>query len=176
MKLLALVLLGGACGSAPPQTPVGAGTCAAAEPSCKTAVEKANAVAKLRDRDVTLAIGQCDQQGWSSPAKQCIADAKATTDLTACGTKFDLGKKGIFANMATLAGMFEAMTGYKNQMCACKDTSCAKQVSDAMMKWGAEQEKMEREAPQMSEDDTKRFGEVGDALGMCMQKVMGAAK
>jgi hypothetical protein len=183
MKLLALVVLGSACGSAPPPTtpippspvtPVAA--CASMEPSCKAAVEKANAVAKLRARDVTLAIGQCDQQGWSAQARQCIADAHVTTDLTACGTKFDLGKKGIFADMATLAGMFEAMTAYKNQMCACKDTRCAKQVSDAMTKWGAEQEKMDREPPQMSEEDTKRFGEVGEALGSCMQKVLGAAK
>ncbi|CAN5223779.1 hypothetical protein BH11MYX1_BH11MYX1_26310 [soil metagenome] len=174
MKLVALAIVVSACGSARPATPLNA--CAPAEPTCKTAVEKANIVAKLRDRDVTLAIGQCDQQGWSQPAKQCIADAHATTDLTACGTKFDLGKQGIFANMATLEGLFKAMTDYKQQMCACKDTKCARQVSDAMTKWGAEQEKMDREPPQMSEDDTKRFGALGEEMGTCMQKAMGAAQ
>jgi hypothetical protein len=171
MKSLALAFVVSACGSAPPVVAVTA--CTVTEPTCKTAVEKANTVAKLRDRDVTLAIGQCDQQGWSQQAKQCIADAHATTDLTACGTTFDLGKKGIFANMATLEGLFKAMTDYKQQMCACKDPACAQRVSEAMTKWGAEQEKMDREPPQMSDDDTKRFGALGEAMGTCMQQVMG---
>lgn len=171
MKLLALAVVVSACGSVRPAAPVSS----SAEPSCKTAVERANTVAKLRDRDVTLAIGQCDQQTWSQQARQCIADAHATTDLTACGTKFSLGKKGIFADMATLEGMFKAMTDYKVQMCACKDTACMTKVSDAMTKWGAEQEKMDRDPPQMSEEDTKRFGALGEALGTCAQQAAAAA-
>ncbi len=170
MKALGLAIALSACASAPPATPANA--CAASGPSCKSAVEKAGALAKLRDRDITLAIGQCEQQAWTAPAKQCIADARATTDLTACGTKFALGTKGIFADMATLDGLFKAMVGYKEQMCACKDSKCATAVSDAMTKWGAEQEKMDREPPRMSEDDTKKFTEIGEAMGTCMQKAM----
>ena len=65
------------------------------------------------------------------------------------------------------------MTEFKDEMCKCKDAKCAQDVSDKMMKWSESQPKG-KEPPKMNEADTKKFAEVGEALGKCMQTAMGA--
>ncbi|HSD87283.1 MAG TPA: hypothetical protein VLB44_07200 [Kofleriaceae bacterium] len=67
------------------------------------------------------------------------------------------------------------MTEFKDEMCKCKDAKCAQDVSDRMTKWGQEQSKNQKEPPKMNEADTKKFQEVGEAMGKCMQTAMGAA-
>ena len=65
------------------------------------------------------------------------------------------------------------MTEFKDKMCACKDSACAQKVSDEMTKWGQEQAKDNKEPPKMSEEETKKFTQIGEEMGKCMQKAMG---
>jgi len=172
MKHIALLAGLFACSPPPPPPQIASNACVALEPSCKTAVEKAAAVAKVRDREITMAIGECDQHQWSMQARQCVADAHASADLVACGTRFDLGHKGMFADGTSFERAFKQMTTFKDQMCMCKDAACAQHVSDDMTKWGQEMAKDNTEPPRMTEEDTKRFTELGEQMGKCMQKAM----
>ena len=169
---LAIVLFA-ACASAPPPPPPAANQCVVVEPSCRTAVEKIRAVASLRDREVTLTIGECDQQEWSLQTRQCVADAHASTDLAACATKFNIAKKGIFRDHTSTASAMTAMTKFKDQMCMCKDSACAQKVSDDMTKWGQEMAKADREPSKLTDEETKKFTEIGESMGRCMQTAMG---
>jgi hypothetical protein len=172
MKHIALFVGLFAC-SPPPQPPqTASNACVAPEPSCKSAVEKAATVAKVRDREITMAIGECDQHQWSMQARQCVADAHASADLVACGAKFDLGHRGMFADSASSGRAFKQMTIYKDQMCACKDSACAQRISDDMTKWAQEEARNNAEPPPMTEEDTKQFTELGEQMGTCMQKAM----
>lgn len=66
------------------------------------------------------------------------------------------------------------MTDFKNKMCDCKDNACATKVSDEMAKWGKEQtDNNKGEAPKMSEEDQKKFANISEDMGKCMQKAMG---
>src|SRR5580704_9201510 len=67
------------------------------------------------------------------------------------------------------------MAEYKDKMCACKDTACATKVSDEMAKWSADQGKDQKDHPAMSEEETKKATQIGEEMGKCMQKAMGAA-
>jgi hypothetical protein len=42
-----------------------------------------------------------------------------------------------------------------------------------MTKWGQEQAKDNKEPPKMSEEETKKFTQIGEDMGKCMQKAMG---
>lgn len=173
MKHIALLVGLFAC-SSPPPPQTASNACVAPEPSCKTAVEKAAPIAKVRDREITMAIGECDQHGWTMQARQCVAAAHASADLVACAAQFDLGHKGMFADGSVADRAFKQMTLFRDQMCACKnnDTACAQRVSDDMTKWAQEEAKNNAEPPRMTEEDTKRFTELGEEMGKCMQKAM----
>src|SRR6185312_5985669 len=66
------------------------------------------------------------------------------------------------------------MAEFKDKMCACKDTACAQKVSDEMAKWSQEQAKDQKEPPKMSDEETKKATAIGEEMGKCMQKAMGA--
>jgi len=172
MKHIALlvVLVGCSAPAPPPQTASNA--CVAPEPSCKTAVEKAAPLAKVSEREITMAIGECDQHQWSMQARPCVADAHASAGLVACGTKFDLGHRGMFADGSSSERAYKRMAVFRDQFCACKDSACAQRVSDEMTKWGQEEAKNSSEPPRMTEEETKRFTELGEQMGQCMQKAM----
>jgi hypothetical protein len=171
---LVLVVIVAACGSSPPPPPVASNQCVAIEPSCRTAVEKVRAIENLREHEVTMAIGECDQQEWSLQIRQCVADSRASADVNACATKFNIAKKGIFREKASTELAMKVMTKFRDQMCMCKDTACAQKVSDDMTKWAQDIAKDEREPPKFSEDDTKAFTVIGETMGKCMQQAMGA--
>ena len=63
------------------------------------------------------------------------------------------------------------MGEYKDKMCACKDSACAQKVSDEMTKWGQDQAKDNKEPPKMSEEETKKFTQIGEEMGKCMQNL-----
>ncbi|CAN5288852.1 hypothetical protein BH11MYX1_BH11MYX1_17870 [soil metagenome] len=66
------------------------------------------------------------------------------------------------------------MTDFKNRMCECKDNACATKVSDEMAKWGKEQtDNNKGESPKLSDEDQKKFSQVSEDMGKCMQKAMG---
>jgi hypothetical protein len=176
MKLpWALVLGLCACGNAAqsPTPIVAANACPTPELSCKDALEKAGTAAKLRAHDVTMAIGHCEQQSWSLDARKCIAAVHASGDLVACGRSFKLGEQDIFAEPMSTGKALEVMTHFRDEMCACKDKACAGHVSDEMTDWAQEEAKTNRDPPKFSDDDTKRFTQIGEDMGKCMQKAMG---
>lgn len=90
----------------------------------------------------------------------------------ACGKQYALNGS-IFQKSDGTEAMAK-MTWFKDRMCACKDSACMQQVSDEMTKWGQDQARSDREPPKMSEADMKAFTAIGEQMGTCMQKVMGA--
>jgi hypothetical protein len=175
MKYALVLVFGVGCAStSPPPAPVvPANSCPAPELSCKAAVVKASSSTKLAERDITMAIGECDQHEWSLAARQCVADATASSELVTCGSKFSLGKRGIFADRTSLDVIMKVMNGFRDQMCACKDSACAMRVSEDMTKWGQQQAAAEQNPPKMTDEDTRRFTQLGEDMGKCMQKAMG---
>jgi len=176
MKVLpvAVTVLGACYTSAKEPAPVIAkNACPAPELSCKEAVETSSARTKLREHDVTLVIGMCAQSNWSVDARKCVAAAHSDDELVACGKRFALGSRGVFAEHTSILEIMNVMKGFKDDMCACKDSACAQTVSDQMTKWGQEQAKDQSAPPKMSEDEIKAFTQIGEDMGKCMQKAMG---
>jgi hypothetical protein len=66
------------------------------------------------------------------------------------------------------------MSEYKDKMCACKDTACAQKVSEEMTKWAQDMQKDSKEPTKYSEEDQKKQAAIGEEMGKCMQKAMGA--
>ena len=96
--------------------------------------------------------------------KKIMIIVLAAMSLAAVGCK----KKG---------GMAEAMNKmgeFKDKMCACKDAKCAQSVSDDMTKWGQEQSKAMTEPPKLSDEQVKQATDIGEQMGNCMVKAMGA--
>lgn len=175
MKLPAWVMVLGACYTnkeAPP--PVAANACPALELNCKETVETSRALASKRPRDITIAIGECDQDGWSVAVRKCVASAHTRDDLDQCSLRHKVVHHGVFADRSSTGEAMTAMHGFRDQMCACTDTKCAQLVSDEMTKWGQEQARENRDPPNMSEDEIKAFTQIGEEMGKCMQKAMSA--
>jgi hypothetical protein len=177
MKCLAVgvVMMASACGwnSTPPQQPAPPENHpAVVELHCKTVVEHAGDVASLRPKDITMAIGECEQQEWSQPTRQCLANVKTAADVHACRPPNDTDKRDMFAEHMDMNKAMKVMAEFKDKMCACKDTACAQQVSDEMAKWSQDQAKDYEEPPVMTDDDTKRLTQLGEAMGKCMQSAM----
>jgi hypothetical protein len=168
------MLLIGCESSTPTPTTTPSNVSTEPEPSCKTAVERASSAVKLRAKDVTMAIGECDQNAWTRPARDCVGAAHTNAALVACSTTYSLGKSGIFADTMSMEKAIQAMEHFRDQMCACKDTQCAQRVSDDMAKWSQDMAKRMEDPPQMSEEETKRATEIGESMGKCMQTAMSA--
>jgi len=173
-RLAILVAMVGCGGSSPPAT-TPANVAAQPELRCKSAVEQASAAVTLRDKDVTMAIGECEQHEWPQPARQCIAAAKTNDALVTCSATYSLGKHGIFASSTSMEAALEAMAGFRDKICACKDSACAQAVSDEMVKWSEQLAKEDNDGPpKMTEDQTKRATDIGEEMGKCMQAAMGS--
>jgi hypothetical protein len=67
-----------------------------------------------------------------------------------------------------------AMEGFERDMCACgtSNPECAKEVSDAMVKWSQEQARNTDEPIQMTDADQQRAMKIGTHMGECMQNAM----
>jgi hypothetical protein len=68
----------------------------------------------------------------------------------------------------------DKMASFKDEMCGCKDTSCAQRVADEMTKWAQDQVR-DSEPPKMTDEQTQRATKLGEQMGTCMQTAMGAA-
>src|SRR5688572_304376 len=125
--------------------------------------------------DITPLILNCLVEGdpRSLPSSRRPSMKKLTFVVVSALVVLSFGcKKG--AGSSSGAAMAK-MTEFKDEMCKCKDAKCAQDVSDKMTKWSQEQSKNQKEPPKMSEADTKKAAEIGEALGKCMQTAMGAA-
>jgi len=173
---LALILVVGACGGYAPTAPPIVRPAAEATPelTCRDAIEQGEA-AKLEDRDVKLAIGQCEVSGWTMPARKCIAAARTTNDLASCEKKFDLGRPSLFAEQKFLDEILNAAAQFRDQMCACTDQACARRVSDDMRNYGQEQNLVHPKDPEFSNDELVRYREIMKNVRMCTEKALGVA-
>ena len=154
-----------------------AGACTASQPgpSCKDAVEKAGSATDLRAHDVTMAIGECEQQGWSLDARKCIAAVHASADVTKCGGTFKLGERGIFGDPNRSKRVMAEMARIRDQMCACKDMACAQHVSEELTKFGQQEARDNPDPPKLTEEETKQLTQTGEDMGRYMQKTMNGA-
>jgi len=136
--------------------------------SCKDVVAKARGAFDMRLERAERLVGNCELSSWSDPVKACVAKAKNQDDVDTCTE----GVAGVQRHMK-LAEEMKKMREFRDQMCACKDSACAQKVSDVMTQWGQEQAKENAEPPKMTEEDTKKFTQIGEDMGKCMQKAMG---
>jgi hypothetical protein len=116
---------------------------------------------------VSSELTKWSQEQTNSPPK--MSDEE-TRRATAIGE--EMGKC-----MQRTSGAAEAMAKmreFRVEMCACSDTACAQRVSDEMATWSQEQAKDSKEPPKMTDEETKEATQIGEAMGKCMQKAMGA--
>lgn len=82
----------------------------------------------------------------------------------------------LFAMVASVAGCpkkkgaddaLAQMETFKNQMCACKDAACTKDVTDKMTKWAADH-KQDGKPGDMTDDQKKKASAISDELAKCM--------
>jgi len=62
---------------------------------------------------------------------------------------------------------------YQEQMCACRDKTCADRVTADLQRWSDEMARNEREPAPPDETQLKQLQEVGTKLGECLTKLMG---
>lgn len=173
----AALLVFAACWShSDPPPPAAAKPAPPPELRCKIAVERAAEKVDLRPKDVTMAIGECEQQDWTQPGRACVAAVHDEDDLVACGKKYVLGTHGIFQSNATMREAMLAMEKFRDQMCACSDQACAQQVSEGMTKWSQEiAANWHGEFPRPTEEDTRRMAEITRRMTDCMTRAMSAS-
>jgi hypothetical protein len=134
--------------------------------TCKEVVTKARGTFDMRLERAEKLVGVCELSNWNATIKTCVANAKSSGDVDTC-----IEGPGDLTRSATA---LKKMAEFKDQMCACKDTACAQRVSDVMTSWAQELSKEQTEPPKMTEEDTKKATEIGEEMGKCMQKAMGA--
>jgi hypothetical protein len=138
--------------------------------SCKDVVTKARGAFDMRLEQAERLVGNCELSSWSDTVKGCVARAKTQDDVETCTESVAGAQRHM--KMAEVA---RKMTEFRDQMCACKDSACAQRVSDVMTNWSQDQAKDTTEPPKMTEEDTKKFTQIGEEMGKCMEKAMGPA-
>ncbi|HUS31407.1 MAG TPA: hypothetical protein VMZ53_23005 [Kofleriaceae bacterium] len=66
----------------------------------------------------------------------------------------------------------DKMRGFRDQFCMCKDSDCARRVSDDMTAWAQDMAKKSDEPPKMTDAQTKEMQQIGTQMGDCMVKAM----
>jgi hypothetical protein len=84
---------------------------------------------------------------------------------------------GLFAYRARthrdrLGEAMQQFEHFAGEMCQCRDSTCAMQVSDAMTRWGTAMQKEWTPPPKLDEATMKRATAIGTRLGDCMSKAM----
>jgi hypothetical protein len=139
--------------------------------NCKDVVTSARGAFDMRLERAEQLVGNCELSSWNDTTKNCVAKAKTQDEVDTCAE----GLVGAQRHMK-LAETMNKMNEFKDQMCACKDTACAQRVSDVMTNWGQQQAQDKAGPPKMSDEDTKKFVQIGEAMGKCMQKAMGGGE
>ena len=84
-----------------------------------------------------------------------------------------LGVSGCKGKGKTTGDGLAKMSEFKDEMCKCKDSKCAQDVSAKMTAWTQEQAKGDHPT-KLSEADTAKAQSISDELGTCMAKAMTA--
>lgn len=70
---------------------------------------------------------------------------------------------------------FEAMLGFKDQMCRCKDKACADRVQEDLVQWSTEMAKSSDMRPGTFTDEQMRaMQDLGSGYAECMMNAMQA--
>lgn len=93
--------------------------------------------------------------------------AIALLALSGCSKKGG-GRSAEEANMAKLITL-------KSEMCACKDTKCAQDVSEKLTKLAQARGQGGPNTPPPTEEDTRKAAAIGAEIGACMQAAMSAS-
>lgn len=122
---------------------------------------------------------RCTDDKWTADARNCLLGANTGQALHDCGYKTltqeqqdKLDKTTASLTEMNVERVFQDMTKFKDQLCACKDAACAQQVSDDMTKWSVELTKKEKDPPKLTDEQAKRAAEIGEQMGNCMQTAM----
>ena len=68
---------------------------------------------------------------------------------------------------------FEAMSGFKNQMCGCKDKACADRVQEDLVQWSTEMAKSSDMRPgSFTEEQMRAMQDLGSGYAECMMNAM----
>ncbi|MFT3697113.1 MAG: hypothetical protein QM831_28480 [Kofleriaceae bacterium] len=167
MFLLLALVISSACQTVPNQPPP-------REHTCKSIVEKAAKLQDIHDRDITFAIGECEQKEWSDAGRACIDTAQTKEAVIACGTQNSL-TGDLFKARMDFGALLVKMTEFKDRICQCKDQACTQGVTNEMEKWGQDIQKQFPEPPKFTDEQTKQATQIGEQMAECMQKTMAAA-
>jgi hypothetical protein len=125
---------------------------------------------------------RCSEDKWTGEARACLIAANTPEAVRDCGYKNltheqedKLAAATAPLTSFTFSRAMKAMTEFKDQLCACKDSACVEKVSDAMTKWSMEMSKKHEDPPKMTEAETKQASAIGEEMGKCMQAAMGAS-
>lgn len=70
---------------------------------------------------------------------------------------------------------FEAMSGFKDQMCACVDKACADRVQDELVQWSSELARSNDMRPgSFTEEQMRAMQDLGTSYAECMMAAMQA--
>jgi hypothetical protein len=72
--------------------------------------------------------------------------------------------------LSKLEEMMQTFEQFADDMCSCRDATCAQRVSDEMSRWSQDHAADQDEPPKMTEEDAKRAADIGVHLGECKQK------
>jgi len=182
-RMLVVLALVAACGGKP-ATAVEAPK-NAAEPDCAGAASVlVKAVAKKDAKADPAAVTaevtkRCKEDHWTEDAVSCMSVAHDKGNVHDCGYNHLTGAQAdklgeVTASLTTMtaAAALDKMAELRDMMCACHDSACAEHVADVMTKWSQEMAKEWKDPPKMTEDDQKRAGDIGEAMGKCMQAAM----
>jgi hypothetical protein len=124
----------------------------------------------------------CTDAKWSDDARGCITKATTRDVLKDCTHDKLTGEQNEKLREAArpldvsdVAEAMAKMREFEGKMCQCKTAPCAEAVSEEMTRWSQEMATQDRDPPKMSEEDMKTATEIGQRMGDCMAKAMGAA-
>jgi len=137
-------------------------------------VEFKDQMCACKDRDCVMHVSD-DMAKWAEANKD-KADVKPAEDEMKRAMEIskqlsDCMQKAMMASDPAASDTIAKMSEFKDQMCACKDKSCATRVSDEMARW-AETNK-DKPPSKPSDDDLKKGMEISKQLSDCMQKAVG---
>jgi hypothetical protein len=137
-------------------------------------------MASFRDQMCACTTSACASQVSDEMTKWSQAQGtkalKMTDEDTRRATAIGVEMGKCMQKTSSAKDAIAKMGEFKDKMCACSDTACAQNVSDEMAKWSQQMAKYPGGSPKMTDEETKRATQIGEDMGRCMQKAMGAGR
>jgi hypothetical protein len=180
--------------AAPPAAPAAPAAPADPDAECRAPAE---AIVKLwrgtgpraderRSNGRAVIMARCIEDGWTDANRRCMAaatsdDARVTCFRSLTDEQQDRRARALSpflhddatVDPITRDELMAKFESFRDQMCACKDKTCAERVAAEMTTWSKQQSK-DKNPPRMTDEDTQRASRIGETMGRCMQAVMSA--